>query len=107
MKSLKLIPYVEDWDDLMLDDLRKIIDALPLLTELEFCADTFPVVDIIQFLEESKQLNSVILLFMEIPWCEHFQRDIENRWTLTKQVVEKYGSNGNSSYVQFCLKRKS
>lgn len=107
VKNLKLVPYVEDWDDLMPADLRKIIDALPMLTELEFCADAFVVDDVIELLNESKKLNNVILLFMEMPLCEHFQQEIQRQWDLTKQIVEKCNSNEESTYVQFCLKRKN
>lgn len=105
--NLKLVPYVDDWDDLMLSDLRKIIDALPKLTDLEFCADTFPCHDIMQFMNESKQLNNVILAFMELPWCDNFEQDLQRQWHLTKQIIEKYNSKEHTQYVQFCLRRKN
>lgn len=107
VKNLKLLPYVEDWDDLLINDLRKILNALPQLTEMEFCADTFPCHEVIEFLNESKQLNNVILVFMEMPWCGNLQRELQRQWILTKQIREKYSSNDHSAYAQFCLKRKN
>lgn len=109
VKNLKLVPYVDDWDDLMLDDLRKIFDALPQLTALEFCADTFPVNDLMQLLGANEQLDDVILVLMEMIWCEHFHREIAKQWHLTKQIVEKYKSGEDfvHSFVQFQLKRKN
>lgn len=108
LTKLKLVPYVDDWDDLTLDDVHTIIEMLPKLSELEFCADSFVVDDVIQLLANSRKLDTVTLLFMRMPFfCEYFQNEIQSDWDLTKQVVEKYNSMGDLTYNQFCLKRKN
>lgn len=106
LKKLQLIPYVDDWDDLTHGDVQKLLGCLPKLTELEFCADSFVVDDVVQLLNCSEQLTDVVLLFMEMPFCEHFQDSIQMQWNLTKQAVEKYNAMGDLTYIQFCLKRK-
>lgn len=107
VKKLKLVPSIDDWDDLMANDLQTIIDALPNLSELEFCADAYVIDDVTALLSNNTQLINVNLLFMDLAWwCEHFQQKIEIQWELTKRMIEKYNSKGLLSYIQISLKRK-
>lgn len=106
VNKLQLTPYTDDWDDLMLSDLRNVINTLPKLTDIEFCADAFTMDAIIDLLTNSKQLDKVNLLFMDGPWCSQFEDVIQREWDLSKEAIEKHNSNGNITYIQFSLKRK-
>lgn len=106
LRKLKLMPFIDDWDDLTCEDLEKVVDSMANLSELEFCADTFVVEDVIQFLSKTRKLKKVNLLFIELPLCPHFLVEIEAKWQISKHCVEMFCSNGNTDYFCFNLERK-
>lgn len=107
VKKLKLVPYIDDFDDLMPQHLREITDSLPMLTELEFCADMLNMDEIVRLLADSEKLTNVVLLFVDALWCKEFEHKLRFQWDLSKQISGNYTSTGIIDYVQLCLKRKN
>lgn len=102
---LSLLPYIEDWDDLAFDDLESIIDSLPKLIELEFCADMFTEEQLIRLLSKYKNLKDVRLAFLELPnFVKNLGKAVELEWV---HAVKMGCTEHNMQYVYVEFKRKS
>lgn len=106
ISKLNLVPFIEDWDDLTFDDLTNVIAMMPNLVELEFCADTFAKNDVVELLSNSKNLQQVYLLFIELPSTQFYDA-IEKDWVVNQNVVETSCPNVYMDYYCFALKRKN
>lgn len=109
LTKLSLMTSIDEWDDLTIDDLKMIVDTLPELIELEFCADTFTVDELNGFLSQSKQLQKVRLTFNEFPGCPHLQAALNVNWTIDTYAVEVHCTVEcvQSEYFYLNLQRKN
>lgn len=82
LKQLSLSPYIGDFDDLTIDDIGTILDALPKLVNFEFCADLFSKDEIVPLLNDNKVLKKVRLLFTQLPLCPHLRAELKTEWNL-------------------------
>lgn len=83
IKRLYLMPTIDDWDDLTYDDLTMIIEALPNLCTLKFCADTFTIEELIDILSIHKKLKNVQFSFIEVPVCTDLFDRTEKEWHMS------------------------
>ncbi|XP_031638035.1 uncharacterized protein LOC116350388 [Contarinia nasturtii] len=88
VEQLHLVPNLESWDDLDINDCNAIVTAMPKLNELEFCGDTFTHTELVAFLALNKSLNKVRLWFIEPPIDYHFRCTLQKNWDLTTRVIE-------------------
>lgn len=107
ISKLKLVPFIEDWDDLKYDDLKNVIEIMPNLVDLEFCADTIAMDDIVELLSNNKNLQLLHLLFIELPVSPRFLDGINKDWTVIQNSTETSFPNVLVDYHCLVLKRKN
>lgn len=83
------MPVIDEFDDLKIDDFGKIVNALPKLVEFEFCADIFMEDELLSFLNDSKMLEKVRLLFINLPlFATRFRTKIKNEWNIDVDIID-------------------
>lgn len=105
--KLNLLPQIEDWDDLDIFDLERLVEALPHLNELAFCADCFIVQHVINFLTASEQLKKVEMMYIEPVVCSHFYAAIEKKWYVNTATIKTGCSYIRTEHHSIFLERKN
>lgn len=89
LTKLSIVPEIDEFDDLKIDDFGKIVNALPKLVEFEFCADMFMEDELLSFLNDSKMLEKVRLLFISLPlFATRFQAKLKSEWKNDIDIVD-------------------
>lgn len=106
IKKLSLMTCIEEWDDFAYDHLQSIINKLPNLIELEFCADTFTIDELTEFLMKNKSLETLRLFFIEIPTCPEFRKAIDIKWIQSEHTVHWLCVDKSTQFYYLHLQRQ-
>lgn len=87
VSKLSLMSRLEDWDDLEYEDLESIIQSMPKLNDLEFCADAFINEEVIELLALSEELKTVKLWFIDPVICAQIREQLKANWSITAHSV--------------------